>query len=463
MKKATILLPVMLVAVGALSSCSSKNQNDPKTLNVVLYNAGWGDEWFKDIITKWESENEGYKVNLTSKYEVNTLINRRLASSKNTDDLYIATDNSWKNYAAQGAFAPLDDLMDEKVDGVKVRDKVNDEFERTLDFTDAKGNTHVYRLPWTACMGGIYYNAKMFEENGWTVPTTTAELTALVNNIIENPVEVKGDDTRAVKPFVYTGENTDYFDYTVFNWWLQTSGYEKVREFYNYSSAENFNYQTAGSAYEGLYKVVKYWRSLFGSANNVVPGSLSYGNHQAQQDFFNGKAAMMFNGDWMYNETLNYGEPKNFELKLMKTPTFEGAVETDSAYVIGSDQYIAVPATSTKQDLAKSFLKVLMSNWSLSNFTNKSHGFLAYKNTDQSDIDRTNTYVDSYLTVRNSITKTTTDASEASIYLDGSLNNCWVKHATRPFLPLLQDSAKTVEECFDALYANAKSVFASSK
>ena len=33
-------------------SCNSTTKNDPKTLNVVLYNAGWGDEWFKDVIAK---------------------------------------------------------------------------------------------------------------------------------------------------------------------------------------------------------------------------------------------------------------------------------------------------------------------------------------------------------------------------------------------------------------------------
>ena len=103
-------------------SCNSTTKNDPKTLNVVLYNAGWGDEWFKDVIAKWENNNPGYTVNLTSKYEVKELINRRLASSKNTDDLYIATDNGWRNFAAQGKFAPLDDLLNEEVEnGIKFK------------------------------------------------------------------------------------------------------------------------------------------------------------------------------------------------------------------------------------------------------------------------------------------------------------------------------------------------------
>ncbi|MDD7182001.1 MAG: extracellular solute-binding protein [Bacilli bacterium] len=468
--------------IGALSllmltGCSggSEANNDKSTLNIILYDAGWGREWLDDVITKWEKENEGYKVNLTAKYEVKTLINRHLSSKNNPDDLYITTDGGWRNYAYQGKFAPLDDLMSETVDGVTVEEKVNDEFKPSLKM-NVKGEEHVYRLPWTSGFGGIFYNAKMFEENGWKVPETTAELTALVKQILENPVEVKGDDAMSVKPFVYTGENTDYFDYTIFNWWMQLAGYDKVTDFYKYESAENFNWQNKDSAYSSLKTVVDYWKSLFGDitiqttddngnpvndqASSYINGSLSYSNHDAQQDFFNGKAAMIFDGDWIYNETLKYGtKPEGFEMKLMKTPTFEGAKDTDVSYVIGSDQYIAVPASSKKQDLAKSFIKMMISNESLSNFTNKSHGFLAYKNTDPSSIDTTNPYIKSYLDVRNSVKKTTTDDSKAEIYLNGYISNAWVASSNRPFLGLLQQSSKTVESSFDTIYKAAQDSF----
>lgn len=79
--------------IGALSllmltGCSggSEANNDKSTLNIILYDAGWGREWLDDVIAKWEKENEGYKVNLTAKYEVKTLINRHLSSKNNPDD-----------------------------------------------------------------------------------------------------------------------------------------------------------------------------------------------------------------------------------------------------------------------------------------------------------------------------------------------------------------------------------------
>ena len=308
------------------------------------------------------------------------------------------------------------------------------------------------------------------------MPTTTSELTALVKQILENPVEVKGDDAASVKPFVFTGDNTDYFDYAIFNWWRQLAGYDKVKDFYNYSSADNFNYKNSESAYSSLKKVVDYWKTLFGDVtikavddngnptteqvSSYISGSLSYSNHDAQQDFFNGKAARIFDGDWIYNETLKYGtKPDGFERKLRKTPVFDGAKDTDVSYVIGSDQYIAIPASSKKQNLAKSFIKTRISNWSLSNFTNKSHGFLAYKNTDPSAIDTSNPYISSYLDRKNSVTKAATDDSKAEIYLNGYISNAWVASSNRPFLGLLQQSSKTVESSFDTIYSAAKDRF----
>lgn len=72
----------------------------------------------RDIRAKFEEET-GIKVHLTAEYDVRPIISSHMASKKNDDDLYIATDTAWKTYAAQKKFAPLDDLLDDTVDGVK--------------------------------------------------------------------------------------------------------------------------------------------------------------------------------------------------------------------------------------------------------------------------------------------------------------------------------------------------------
>ena len=461
--KHKIFLPLAasLLIVGtttALISCGSSEANNPDELRIVLYNAGWGDEWINDTIDSWEAKNPGKTVNLTSLYEANTLISRRIASSDNSDDLYITTYNGWRNYAAQGAFAPLDDLLQETVDGITVEDKVDTAFKDHLYFKNQDGSEHCYRLPWTSGMGGIYYNKKMFEDNGWKVPTTTAELTALITQIKDSRIPVPGDDTATVVPFAYTGQNTDYFDYAVLTWWMQLAGEDAVKDFFNYESAENFNSNNTNGIYDELKTAVAYWHSIFGDASNYVSGSIDYSNHDAQRALFNGRVAMVFSGDWVYNEILDYGTNSQFELGFMGTPTIEGAVEENITYAIGSDQYIAIPSTSTEIDLAKSFIKEMISNSQLSNFTNKAHGFLAYENSDTSTIDTSNSYINEYLEVRNETSNRISDESDAMIYLNQDVQNIWVTSASRPFLGLLQGSV-TIDDAFNTIYQQALSAF----
>ena len=463
MKKSLIkvgIVSALLMTIPAITSCfgggSNDKKTDPKVLNVVLYNAGWGDQWLKDTITKWEAKNEGYKVNLTSNYNVKELINKHMASKKNPDDLYINVDNNWKNFAAQGKYAPLDDLMDEVVDGLTVENKVEDEWKSTLKFQDG----HVYRLPWTTGMGGIYYNKAMFDANGWKVPTTTSELLTLVQTIKDAEIAVPDDDMKAVKPFTFSGTNTDYFDYAVFEWMMQLSGEEDMRKFFNYESVDLFNPDVEGTPYNNLKKAVGVWHQIFSDPTNFTEGSASNSNHDSQKELYRSEAAMSFNGNWIYNETLEYGpEREDFKLAMMKCPVIDGAKQENIGYAIGSGQYIAVPASSTKQDLAKSFIKEMISNENLTNFTNKSHGFLAFKNTDKSNIDLSNEYVKSYLEVSDATPIKISELSMNKIYLDGIIKTPWISHGNRPFENLLADPSRTVDDAFKTLYLGAKAAF----
>ena len=52
---------------------------------------------------------------------------------------------------------------------------------------------------------GLWYSAKLFKDNGWTVPTTWADFTALLDKI-----KAKG-----ITPYGYAGANAPYYQYTV--------------------------------------------------------------------------------------------------------------------------------------------------------------------------------------------------------------------------------------------------------
>jgi len=452
-RKAKILLIALSALSGlTISGCGGSSENDPMTLNVICLNAGYGDAWIKTLAENWATANPDYKVNLTTSYDAASLIQKHLVSKNNEDDVYICVGASWKSYAAQGYFLSLDDLLAETVDDTTVQAKVNSEYQKSLSYKGKDGTPHAYRLPWTSGIGGIYFNAKMFETQGWNTPTTYAELLSLCQTIKDAKVPVAGSLTDVVKPFVYTGMNADYFDYTVFTWWAQLAGMESIQSFLNYPDASVYDAGVANSAYSYLKQATGLWDGLFGDSANFVEGSATKSNHIAQQNFLNGEAAMMFDGEWVYNEMLEYvgeqGFPSDFELRIMKTPTAPNAIDPHASYIVGEDQYMAIPTTSKKPELAKSFLKSIVSDAGCRTFLEKAHGLMAY-DFDAEGVLPDNAFVSSVQAYKSNVSETFTNFSNNQMYLSNIID-IWGTSAYRPYSNILAGSA-TVNSAFSTI------------
>lgn len=462
-----VIVGVLSLSVVALPLCACAKADDPNTLNIVCLDKGYGTEWIKTVCSKYE-EISGKKVNLTASVDAGSTVSSHMASSKNKDDLYINVGSGWKTYAAGGKFTELDDIMDTAVtepDGTNsgtVKERVLPDYAESLLFPARDGSLHTYRLPWTAGLGGIYYNAKMFNDNGWDIPTTTAELSDLCEQIVNDAVAVSGT-TATVKPFVYTKQNEDYFDYLVYTWWGQLAGRDAIKEFCKFSSPDNFD-ASRNTTYGMLKTATNAWYSIFKNKAYSIDGTT---NHDAQNAFALGKAAMMINGDWVYNEILNLklNNADKFELGYMKTPVIDGAKECDVTYTIGEDQYIAIPNSSTKKDMAKDFIKLMISDWGCNVFADQAHGILAYSGSLSASTD--DKFMKGALSQRAQYTTAFTDyppvasiatpqKSTAMLNLNDKVN-FWGTSAARPYLKLIIDD-KTIEEVFN----NVKSTVSQS-
>lgn len=472
MKKSAIkLISVALAATmvaPALSACGSGDKGDPNTLYIVCLDKGYGRAWIDTLAAEF-TEQTGFKVDVTASASAASLINSHLSSKDNKDDLYISVGNNWKTKAAQGAFANLDSLLDETVDGETVKAKVMPEYSDSLYLPDRNGNLHTYRLPWTAGVGGIYYNTVMFEENGWTVPTTYSELITLCETIKDDAVRVNGaSSVTYVKPFIYTSANTDYFDYPVFTWWGQLAGKSAISEFTKYASKDNFD-TTKNATYAKLKDAVEMWDGIFGDSSNYIADD---NNHTAQTRFANGYAAMMINGDWLYNEILGYqiaNLTDTFKLGYMKTPAATGAVETDITYTVGEDQYIAIPQSSSKKDKAKEFIKLMVSDHGCEVFANQAHGLLAYSGS--LDASTTDEFMQNLIDVKASYSTAFTSFPPVTEINNPQSNTCmlaltglvdiWGSSAARPFERMLggttlDNAFKTVKENVEANWESWK-------
>lgn len=213
------------------------------------------------------------------------------------------------------------------------------------------------------------------------------------------------------------------------------------QNFLKYDNPENFDVNK-NETYNGLKTATQRWNDLFAPEKGYyVLDRNATSAADAQRDFINGYAAMMFNGDWLYNEALNYTNSgtfdSTFELGIMKTPVLEEAKEEykDTSYIIGEDQYIAIPASSSKKELAQEFIKLMISDQGCEIFANEGHGILAYKS-DYSKMNITDSFMNEYLNLREKYTYKFTNFSNDRKYLTNYID-IWGTSATRPFLSIL--------------------------
>lgn len=450
---------VALAAVSALAGCTKKN-NDETKLNVIVLNRGYGEDWIKSAKSIWEAANPGYSINLTLDAKAGALIQKHIYSKNNMDDLYICTDAAWKSYADDGKLLELDTFVDEEVNGVAIKDKLTKEYRGHINYTLSGGRgSHVYRLPFISGTGGIYYNEKLFTKYKWKIPTTYEELIETVDKIRTDHKKYDDEDDAVIKPFVITSQNPDYFDYLVFSWWGQISGQEAITDFFNYQDSDVFNTaSTTHPAYAGLKQATQLWANIFNNPANYHKQTAA---KYAQSDFLEGHAAMIINCDWIYKEIgdflasagKSYADyADTFEMKLMGAPTVTGATNPHAGYIVGEDQFIVVPKSTIKADLAKSFIKTLVSDQVLKIFNQKAQGFMAY-DLSEGTYEAENTCMESIISYRNSLTYAFTNNSSARCYLNGNVD-VWCQSGLRPYEDIADGAG--VDGLFSAIYNTAR-------
>ncbi len=423
LKKFASLMLSVLLCFSLFAGCNKK-QNDPDTLNIVVYDGGYGSDWLYSLIDIFEKDHPGKKVNPTLSKNAQTIISRNMNSKDNIDDLYISIKVDWEIYAPQGKLASLDPVFESTVDDVKIADKVVSAFQNSTRSV-CKGEEHHYRAPWTAGVGGLFYNAEMFEENHWSVPQTYEELTALCKQIAEANIPVEGSDEETVVPFVFAGSEETYWNYLVFNWWGQISGKAEIDDFLKYEDKACFDPSDAtyGKAYAGLKQAYTLWYDLIAkNPSYVMKDCVGKTYMGAQLDFVNGKAAMMPNGQWLYNE-MKKAAPE-FRMKIMPTPTAPNAQFPDTNYVVGSDQSIVIPATSTKQDLAMDFIRLMASDTAGNIFLKQANGTLGF-NCDFDTSDELSEFQQSIATVQSNDITLFSDYSNTLLGKSGQISSVY--------------------------------------
>lgn len=319
MKKKTMAVLCTATAVcltaTTLAACglsTTKVDNAPGVVNIVMMEAGYGTEFMDKWIEDFKKIPGNEEIEFTVKKDVQsteTATNALLDGDKNPYDLCFTGDIWYKKLVDKGQLADISDVV------ANFDNPLRSELNGIITYKEKQ-----WLVPWAYDPCGLIYNTNLLPQN--KVPVTTDELLTLVADISDGKIET----AKGVKPFVWAGDNAAaYWQYVTDVWWAQyeylDSEYETGVEAYNKFWSLNDTDPDGYTVYQqpGLEKAYDVLQALFAKKTWYLNGSETKKHTDAQTDFLLDRAVMIPCGGWLENEMKeHYSDKKNY--KMMKTP-----------------------------------------------------------------------------------------------------------------------------------------------
>lgn len=175
-KKLTALFLVMALTLSLLlGGCGNgENAEGKVVIEMVQYKPEAVDA-FEELEAKFNAEHDDIELVIDSPNDAMTILKTRFIREDNPDIIGIGGDINYSNFLDAEMLMDISDF-----DGLADIKENYLETNKDLEYVPLDG---VYAVPYMANAAGVLYNKDMFEEHGWTIPTTWEEFIALCETI----------------------------------------------------------------------------------------------------------------------------------------------------------------------------------------------------------------------------------------------------------------------------------------
>ncbi len=183
------------------------------------------------------------------------------------------------------------------------------------------GDGKQYFVNYVAGMEGLVYNVNLFEKYNLSVPKTTNQFFALLDQMktLEGGSMAKNADGRAIYPYVFSN-TCNYQDFITRVWWAQYDGINTFENVFKGQDAQG-NYtadcqKSAGklSAYTHIAKLVAQDNGYY----DLNAASQNFTNVQVK--FLDNQAFMITTGDWLEREMEGNFAGQDINVAFMRVP-----------------------------------------------------------------------------------------------------------------------------------------------
>jgi N-acetylglucosamine transport system substrate-binding protein len=336
--------PANSAASQAPSAAQSAASAEKKVLKVAALESAYGADMWKQVAAAFEKLNPDVKVELTTDKNIEDVISPKMKAGDYPDVVHLGTGRKLaltETMTKEKALTDLTDVLGMTIPGEKVtvKDKLVPGFTDTL-VTNPYGDGKTYLAPMFYGPCGLFYNAGLFKEKGWTVPTTWDEMWAL------------GDKAKAEGIALFTYPTTGYFDAFFYALLSEIGGPTFFNSAMTYKEGV-WNTPEATQAFELVGKLASY------TQKTTVANANDQNYKKNQQLILDNKALFMPNGTWVTGEMKDAPRAKGFEWGFTALPAVKAGGDR---YSFTFFEQIWVPSAAKNQDLAKQFIAYMYSD-----------------------------------------------------------------------------------------------------
>ena len=312
---------------------------EEQTLKVAAFEGGYGADMWSEVVAAFEASHPGVTVELTIDKKIEDVISPAMKAGDYPDVVHLATGREaalTETLTKEKALLPLTDVLEMTVPGesVKVKDKIIPGFLDTLA-TNPYGDGVTYYAPMFYSPCGLFYNAGLFKEKGWDVPTTWEEMWAL------------GDTAAAEGIALFTYPTTGYFDAFTYATLSSAGGSDFFNSCMTYEDGI-WESENATKVFELIAKLGEY------TEGTTVANANNDNFTKNQQLILDNKAIFCPNGTWLPGEMAD-----GFEWGFMAIPAVnEGGAGCSFCWF----EQMWIPAAAQNQDMAKEFVAYMYSD-----------------------------------------------------------------------------------------------------
>lgn len=364
------LLSVLLVAIMVLALFAGCGTNDAKpstdpgtepgtetpnttdtTIKVAAIETAYGSSMWEEVTAAF-TEATGIKVTLITDKNLEDVIGPSMQAGDYPDVIHLATGREkalTETFIKDNNIADITDVLSMTVPGetAKVGDKIASGFTET-SLTNPYGDGKTYLAPMFYSPCGLFYNAGLFAEKGWEVPTTWDEMWELGDKAMEEGI------------YLFTYPTTGYFDTFFYALMYSVGGPEFFDQATHYAEGI-WDTPEAQACFDIVAKLSSYTEPTTPAQANDTDFKKN------QQMVLDNKALFMPNGTWIVGEMADSPREDGFEWGMAALPAVEAGGDRYS-YTWFEQAWI--PASAPNLDAAKQFIAFLYSDKACEIFAN---------------------------------------------------------------------------------------------